>query len=162
MTDINQPEEYDARFVGMATGELIRILLLGAVVGLVTWGLTYVLDTYVYQALLCKGNALSCDNSSLYASVSATILAALGALFVLIRAHIYRPLLIVLAATVSLWGVVLMLSNMEWYWTAILSGLMYALAYGLYAWISRIRYLWLMLLATVVLVVVVRLVLTAS
>ena len=161
MTASNQTEEYDARFVGMATGELIRILLLGAVAGLLTWLLTYVLDTYVYHALLCRGAAQSCANAPLYASVSATILVALGALFALIRMHIYRPLLIVLAATISLWGIVMMVGDMQWYWVAIMSLLLYALAYGLFAWLSRIRYLWLMLFLTVVLIVIVRLVLTA-
>lgn len=161
MTASNQLEEYDTRFVGMATGELIKILLLGIAVGLATWGLTYILDTYVYHALLCKGNALSCNSSSFYASLSATILIALGALLVLIRMHIYRPLLIVLAATISLWGVVTMIGGLQWYWVAIMMALLYALAYGLFAWISRIRYLWLMLLLTVILIVAVRLVLTA-
>ena len=159
MANGSKTEQYDTRFVGMTSRELIQILIWGALVGLATWILTVVFNTYVYEALLCKGDALKCDNSAMYATITGTVLAAIGSLFGLVRMRVYRPLLIVLAATITLWGTVTMVSGMAWYYVALMSLLLYALAYGLFAWIARIRYLWLMLFVTVVLIVIVRLVL---
>jgi uncharacterized membrane protein len=78
-------------------------------------------------------------------------------LFGLIRLRVYRPLLVVLASAVSLWGIAGMAWGLTWYLGALVAAVMYLLAYGLYAWVARTRMFLIALAVTVVLVVVVRL-----
>ncbi|MFI5212777.1 MAG: hypothetical protein ACHQTE_02340 [Candidatus Saccharimonadales bacterium] len=154
-------DEKPAPFISMNTRQFIVIALIGAVVGIAAWGLTILLNSYVYQAVLCHGNGSKCNMSFLYASITTNILAAAVGLFGLVRMQIFRPLLIVLAAMAALWSSVVIVAALPWYLVATCCLVLYALAYALFAWIARIRSFLLAAVIVIVLVVVVRLILNS-
>ena len=47
---------------------------------------------------------------------------------------------------------------MDWYWALIWSGLLYAISYVAFAWLTRIRVFWIALAAVVVLVILTRII----
>ena len=73
-------------------------------------------------------------------------------------AHIraYRPLLIILAAILALWGIQSIVAVLPWYWA--LAGMIAvgALAYSLFAWIARIRSFILSAVVAIVIAVIIR------
>jgi len=154
-------EETPAKFTLMERRQFGRILLLGAISGLIVWGLSFLLDRYVYQTILCQSGASDCSASDQYSMITASIIAGVLTLLALVRSGVFRPLLVVLAVVVSLWSLVETLWTAEWYYAAICSVVLYALAYGAYSWIARIRSFWIALGISIVLMVAVRFVITS-
>ena len=93
--------------------------------------------------------------------ITATILMAIAALLALVRFRIFRPMLVVLAATLSLWGLTELTHPLAWYWALIASAALYALAYGVFVWLVRVRVFWVALVLTILLIMAVRAVLTS-
>lgn len=147
--------------VAMTVKKLLFIIIVGAVAGIVTWGLTLVLDTYIYKAVLCNKDAVvQCASSQQYATITATIIGAAAGLFGLVRLHVFRPLLIVIAAFISLWGLLSLLTSLPWYGSMLIAGGMYGLAFGVFAWLVRIRKFFIALILAILVVIAVRLVLS--
>ena len=90
----------------------------------------------------------------------AAIIGAIVGLFFLVKLQVFRPLLVVLAAVVSLWGVVGLAGLLPWYGVGLSTIALYALAYSLFTWVARIRAFWLVVLLLIVLVVAVRVMLS--
>lgn len=153
-------ESYDdearSALVPLDVKRMLVILLSGAAVGLVVWGLTMLLSKYVLSALLCHDSAMVCGAAGQYGEATATILAAGAGLFGLVRTQVFRPLLVVIGTLISLWGIVALASGLPWYGTMIACILLYAVAYVAYAWLARLRSFGLVLVLFVVLIVVVR------
>lgn len=150
-----------ALYMQMAKRELIQIALLGAGVGVIVWVLTSLFDTYLYHAVLCQATASDqCTSASTYASITGTIIAAFLGLMGLVRLRLFRPLLVVIAAMISLWGLNVLLGDIQWYWALVISIGMYTLAYCAFAWIARLTNFYAALAGMIVLTVIVRLVLT--
>lgn len=146
----------------MNAQQMMRIAGIGALVGVVTWGLTLVIDAYVFKSLICQGVAAAqCAKSLDYASIAASILAAgLGA-FALAKLQVFRALLVVIAATASVWGLELVLHAWMWPYAALASLLIFAIAYCLFAWIARIRSFLMAVIVMVILIVATRLALNS-
>ena len=98
-------EDTQSPFIAMSRQQFTQIFATGIVVGLVVWGLSLLLDNYVYQLLLCRGEGGRCESSLQYAQITAIVLGALVGLFALVRLQVFRPLLVVIAATLALWGI---------------------------------------------------------
>lgn len=118
----------------------MRIALVGAIVGLLTWGLAQLLERFVLGGLFCGDEASHvCMNVVAYSGNIAAIVMAVIGVVVLVRMSVYRPLLIALGAIISLWGLAAWVQSLglieQIAWT---TGL-YVLFYSLYAWVSRIR-----------------------
>ncbi len=146
--------------IPMTLQQLLRVLATGAMVGLVTWMLTSLLDIYVFKNIVCRGTeSMQCAASLQYANISASILGGGIGLFLLARFQIFRALLVVIAATASLWGIVGMLDLAGWQIALPASILLFMMAYGLFAWIARLRSFVLALVTIIVLAAVVRFVL---
>ncbi len=127
-------------FVTMNSRKLLMIVAVGILAGLVTWGLAHVFDMYVYKAILCNNpSAVQCASSPQYAATTATVIGAAVALFGLVRLRVYRPLLIVLATFISLWGLIELVAPMAWYVEALICAGLYGVALGTFAWVARIR-----------------------
>ena len=157
MSDESQPEIVE-QTIPMSYRDLLSVGILGAAVGLVTWVVGYLLNRYVFDAFFCQNAESSqCAYADDYAAAVALVLGSVAALVGLIRLRVYRPLLIVLASAFSLWGLLQISWGMAWYAGLIVAVLLSLLAYGLYAWVARIRVFWIAILATVLLVVAVRL-----
>ncbi|HEU0266699.1 MAG TPA: hypothetical protein VFQ70_03655 [Candidatus Saccharimonadaceae bacterium] len=149
-------------FVGYSRNEIIRTLIVGALVGIIVWGLTWLLNKGVFSPLMCHATiANTCSQTSAYAAIAAQIIAAIFGLITLVRQRVFRPLLVVLAASITLWGVVSDVHNTVWYAALVACVITYALAYAAFMLLARIRMLLLSLVAIVVLFVITRLVLTS-
>lgn len=158
----NQNDDVQTSLVLMSIKKLVFIIMTGMLAGLTIWGLAYLLDTYIYKAILCNSkDAAQCVSSTRYAVTTATIIGAAAGLFGLVRLHVFRPLLIVIAAVVSLWGLLSMVSSFAWYLQAIIVMVMFGLAFGLFGWFARVRQFYIALIAIVILVVVIRLILNS-
>ena len=142
--------------------DLIRAVLCGVGVGLVVGALYMLLNHFLFGAVLCRPQASAqCAQAPLYSFIVAMVVGAIVGLGGLARLRVYRPLLIVLAATVTLWGVHMLTNGFAWYWVLLAMMLLFGLAYGLYAWLARVRTFVVALVLTIVVVVVMRLLLTA-
>lgn len=146
--------------VAMSYKKLLLIIVCGAIAGLVTWGLTHVLDAYIYKAILCDGDAaVKCGSSYQYATTTATIFGAAVGLFGLVRLQVFRPLLIVIATYVALWGLLSTLLPLPWYVAAATAAGLYALAFGVFAWLARIRKFYIAIIIVILVIVAVRVIL---
>lgn len=153
-------DETQPTFMLMTNRDLLSVIMLGGVIGMITWGLSWLLGNYVFEAILCGGDAIQCSSATMYAEITATILAAIAALFALVRLRVFRPMLVVIAATASLWGLIGAISSLPWYLVMIASIVLYALAYGLYVWIVRIRRFWVAAVVILLLIIAVRYIMT--
>lgn len=156
----NYVNETQTSLVTMNMKKLLFVIIFGALAGLVTWGLTFVLDTYIYKAILCNSDAaVQCSSSFQYATTTATIIGAAVGLFGLVRLHVFRPLLIVIASFVSLWGILLLVLPFAWYVEAAVVAGLYALAFGLFGWLARIKRFYIAIILVILIAVGLRLVL---
>lgn len=145
-------------FVPMATRELLSTVLCGVGVGLLVALLMYLMNKFVFGAVLCRPQApADCAQAPTYSMIVAMIIGAIAGLVSMARIRVYRPLLIVIAATIALWGINTLTASMAWYFALPVIMIMFGLVYGLFAWIARIRSFILAIVVTVVLVVIVRL-----
>jgi hypothetical protein len=78
-----------------------------------------------------------------------------------VRLHVFRPLLVIIASFISLWGVLTILQPAAWHVTLLVTAGLYGFAFGLFAWIARIRTFYIAALVVVVMVIVLRLVLNS-
>lgn len=144
--------------VPMYNREIFGILSTGAGVGLIVSGAAYLLNRFVFQSVVCQGSGIACEEAPMYAMIVAMVVGALLGLVALVQLRVYRPLLVVLGATVGLWGLFALTADMAWYWGLLIAIVLFALAYALFAWIARIRPFFVALIVTVVLVVAMRLI----
>lgn len=146
--------------VGMSNTDLIRALATGAAAGLFTALVALLMNRYVFSAVLCRtANASECAQTPTYSVIVAVVIGSIIGLVALARLRVFRPLIVVIASVVSLWVMHLWLFDMAWYWALAVSTGLYALAYGAFSWIARIRSFILTLVVVVVLVVALRLLL---
>ena len=161
MTDTNSTAE-SPLLIAMNYQKLLYIVVVGLITGAAIWGLTLLLDVYIYKALLCANeSAQQCMASTRYATTTATILGAAVGLFGLVRLQVFRPLLVVAAAVVALWGLLAVVSPLAWYVTLSMVMALYGVAFALFAWLVRLRHFLIALICVIVLIVVVRLVLNS-
>lgn len=143
--------------VPMPLNEVLRIVLIGVGVGAAVAVLYALLDSFVFSAVLCRPQyAGECAQAPDYAMIVAMVIGAIGGLVALARARVYRPLLIVITATITLWLGSGLVAGFAWYWTMLILAILYAIAYVLFAWIARIRSFVLAVIASVVAAVLVR------
>lgn len=138
--------------------EVLSIAGVGSAVGLIVSGAAYALNQYVFQAILCQGDGAGCEQASNYAMIVAMVIGALLGLVALVQVRVYRPLLVVLASTIGLWGLYGHIADLAWYWMLVVPVLMFALSYMLFAWVARIRSFVVALIVAVVLIVCMQLI----
>lgn len=149
--------ETRSNLVPMTWRELARIGAIGAVIGALSVGLYVLFHTYIFQAVLCRDQAnTACGQAATYAAITTAFIASFVAVVVLAHIRVYRPLLIILAAILALWGIQSIVVVLPWYWA--LAGMIAvgALAYSLFAWIARIRSFILSAVAAIVIAVIIR------
>lgn len=146
----------------MTWRSLVSIGLVGLLVGVVTYALQLVLLQYVFEPIMCREGAsiARCDSREAFASSLAIILGSIVGLIFLVRQRGYRPLLVVLAVGLSMWGVFVAIAALPWLIAVLSISLAFALSYMLYSWLVQPDSLMLSLVLVTVTVVVVRLVLT--
>lgn len=146
----------------MTWKDLVKIGIFGAVIGLLTMGLYVLFDRYVFTPTLCSDMNIGsgrCADKLTYSSGVALIIGALPILFFFVQQRVYRPLLVILLAVVTLWNVPLLLGELAMLPAILLSLLIFALAYLVFAWLVQIRSFPIALILAIVTVVLVRIVL---
>ena len=149
--------ETRSNLVPMTWRELARIGAIGAVIGALSVGLYVLFHAYIFQAVLCRDQAnTACGQAATYAAITTAFIASFVAVVVLAHIRVYRPLLIILAAILALWGIQSSVAVLPWYWA--LAGMIAvgALAYSLFAWIARIRSFILSAVVAIVIAVIIR------
>ena len=153
----NYEEEARAAFVSLEPRKAVSVALTGAGVGVVVWLLALLLGNYVLNPILCHGSqAMKCVPASQYGEMFASVIGAGAGLFFLVRLQVFRPLLVVLAAIVSLWGLVSIADLMPWYGVLLSCAALYMLSYLAFTWLARLRSFGLVAVLFVVLIVAVR------
>ncbi len=148
--------------VAMSVRELITTIVAGLAVGIIVAGVSYLMNKYVFGVVLCRPQSPDeCQQAPGYAMIVAMVVGAITGLVSLARLRVYRPLLIVLAATIALWSVRTLTIGLRWYiGTAIIAGF-FAFTYGLFAWVSRIRSFILAIIVATALVIAMRYIMVA-
>ncbi len=143
--------------VGMSIRDLLRLVLAGLSTGIVTMGVALAANRYIFGVVLCRNSGGDCTQAPLYALIVAIVVGGILGTVLLARLRIYRPMFVVLATIIALWGVHFWLFGAAWYLALVVAAALYALAYGAFAWVARIRSFLLSLALTVGLVVLIRL-----
>lgn len=137
--------------------EVMTTLGIGAAVGLLVAGAYVLLEKYVFAAVLCRAGAdASCYQAPEYAMIVAMVIGAIIGLLALIQARVFRPLLVVLATVISLWGMSSLMNDYAWYWQLLIAVGFFAGTYLLYSWIARTRSFLVASIITIALVVLMR------
>lgn len=141
---------------------LIRLLLTGLGVGFLVWLFTLIISQGVISPIFCNSpdQFIVCANGGSIASNIAILLASVLGLLTLARFPVARPLLIVVASAITLWGIGTAVGILHWAealaWTAGISAISY-LAYG---WILKMRSGWVAVVVAIAVIVIARLVTT--
>lgn len=146
-----------APLIPMNKKDVIRAALYGAFVGAMLTVL-YILLSRVSSTVLCRGDSSLCESAPQYAVAISMVLVSIGGLILLSLARIYRPLFVVIASSVALWGLQTYLSLLPWYWALVGMTVICAVAYALFTWLARLRSFILCLVVSVVVIVAVRLI----
>lgn len=143
----------------MEVKQLLGAGFIGLTIGLIVWGLGSVIDQYVLKTLFCQDGA--CDSIASWAfAISGVTGAGLG-LFGLVKLRVLRPLLVIVAAMIALWNLPLLLANLPLWGVIVASALLYAGIYALFAWLARLRSIYVVLTLFVIVIIVARIALTS-
>lgn len=135
------------------------IVVVGLATGFVMWVVDWLADKFII-ARMCAGLAeTTCATVPTFIPSMSLIAGLIVALILLIRLRAYRPLLVVLAAAISLAGLIQSLHVLAWYQAASATVVLTALSFMLAAWLARVRNFWMSAVLIVVMVVSVRFVL---
>jgi hypothetical protein len=149
-------------FVSLTARDIMSTFVAGLIVGILYLGASYLLNTYVFGNVLCRAQASAdCAQAPVYSMIVASVLSGLVGIGLLVRLRIYRPLLVVAASLISLWGIGALLFNLPLYAAFIISAILFGLCYAVFTWFIRIRSFILAMVAVVVLIVVLRLIVRA-
>lgn len=160
MNDTNQTGISGA-YIPMDSKQLVQVGIFGILAGLLVWGLTYVLEVYALKMLVCTDtDAITCAAASQLGEGIATIVIAAVGLFALVKLQVFRPLLVVIAVVVSLWGLIDIIRDLPVYLIACSVAGLYMVSYLMFTWITRLRLFWLVAVLLVLLVVAIRVILT--
>lgn len=148
--------------VTMSYRQLGWIALIGAGAGLAAWLLGLLLDMALFRFVFCRNVGIEgCAASGAYGNAAGMLIATGLGVWALVRIQIFRPLLIGLAAALTLWGILDLMGAESWQVTMAVAVVLFAIAYMLFGWIMRLRSLLWAVVVSIVLLVVVRLILNS-
>lgn len=136
-----------------------RVVAFGAVAGLAVWVFTALIARYIIEPLAC-GEALNSDiclAATPIAGNIATILIAPLAIIAMVRLGMVRPIIIALATAALLWPLAAWAEGLAWFEAIAWFVALYALSYGLFAWIVRSTLLWVAIVVSLAIVLIIRL-----
>ena len=145
----------------MTWRDVMKIAAAGALVGVITMTLYVLLDRYVFSPTLCgemNVGAGRCEDKLTFSSSVALVMGALPILFFFVQQRVYRPLLVIFLSVVTLWNIPLLVGELAVLLAILLSVIIFALTYLLFAWLVQIRNFPLALIVTIATVILVRIV----
>lgn len=137
-----------------STYEWWYVLLTGVTIGVLYVGLSALISHFVIDPLYCKAtlNSTVCINSESIGGNIATILSALVALALFVRLRVFRPIVIVIAGAILLWGLSSWTAGLSAIEIVASSAILYGLCYILMSWICRYQRTALVLVAVALIV----------
>lgn len=140
---------------------VIQSFVIGLAVGFLVIASSVALQEFALEPMFCQGsNQQYCDNVPAIATVLTTLVFHFIGLVMLVRIGIIRPLLVVLAAIVTLYGMHTWTQGLPWWGAGLYASLLTGLSYLYFSWINRVSQFPLALGLTIVSVIVARLVLS--
>jgi len=157
MSDTNESSNRWGGLIELQPQQLVQIALLGLGVGAALWLVTLLVRHVVFAPLFCGDptNGL-CVGATANAGAFATIIAAIVGLLGLVRMSVYRPLLIVIAVAISIWGLSTWVADLPWFEGLAWSVLLYAVGYVAFAWLVRPRSFAPMIIMVIIAVILIR------
>lgn len=153
---VQTADDETPKFVDIDRQSLGLAALVGLAVGALTWLVSWFFQHVIFNSLVCHSSVVSCaENGNVAFNVAAVLMAVVGVV-ALVRSGIYRPVLVSIAALVSLWSLQTLLSGLGWFEALLWTAALYGFSYTLFAWVLKIYNLTLAIGLLVVLVVLVR------
>ena len=141
----------------------IQALVVGLLVGFMVHVGTLGLQQYALDPLFCQqNNDQYCSSTGQIAAVLSIVVFHFLGLVALVRIGVIRPLLVVLATVVTLFGLHVWLGGQTWWMGALYSALLVGISYLYYTWINRMTLFPVALGLTIVSVIIARLLLSYS
>jgi hypothetical protein len=139
-TDASNSSNRWGGLIELGVQQLVQIALLGIGLGAGFWLLTQIIRQVILVPLLCGDPTTSAclavnDTSGSIAGVIVAIIGVLG----LVRLSVYRPLIIVVAAAISLWGLSSWIAGLQWYEGLAAAIILYVVSYVAFSWLVRPR-----------------------
>lgn len=142
--------------------QIMRVVVLGMFVGLLFWGTSLIFHNSLLSPVLCAEQPKDvCAESLAVSSGIATIIVAIAGLLVLVRIGVFRPLLVIIAVSVTLWGLGVWLQSLAWYEAMSWSMLLYGLQFIAFTWLARFRALAPALISITVVALIARIIVIA-
>lgn len=160
MAEVNTSSVY----VAQEQRSVFGAALTGLFVGVVGWLVSMAIQAWIIEPIFCRSPQTFnvCSSGGTIAWTTALIIVSIVGLFSLVRTSVFRPLLVVLATLIALWGVSAWLGPLPWWQALLWHGVLFALAYSLFAWIARIQSFLLSLIITIALIIIARFVVLNS
>lgn len=132
----------------------------GVVAGALIWLLNLLLQWLLFQPLFCNSatSQSACIDSNVWSWWIAAVIICMVSLLALVKGLVYRPLLVIIASLITVWGIWDWLGAYNWWQATLWQALIFGLAYALYTLLARINNFALSLLAMIAAIVIVRLV----
>lgn len=142
---------------------LAEVLVLGAILGLLFWGISFLVNYYIVDQILCRSsNTLSaCLNSTTLSGSITTILVGAIGILLMIRLRITQPIVVAVGSAVVLWTLNDWTAGLSWFEVALWTILLYVISYVLFTWITRYKKVLPVMAISLVIVIVIRLILAA-
>lgn len=135
----------------------LRTGLTGAALGVLVAALSWLIERFVVEALICRnGDLEACAQPWLLASNIAAVLGAVVGAAILIRLLTIRAVAVALAALVTLWGIGSLTDTLGVVEVLVWLAALYGLAYVLYSYIFRIRSIYVAIAVAVVAMLIFR------
>lgn len=147
-------------YVDLPMKQASRAFIVGILSGIASWGLSKALLALVFTKIFCNDglNVDRCANSGDYANIVALVLVAVAGIYFLVRFGIYRPLVVVVASLAALWPLLAMVANLSIISSIIITGVLFGIAYLAFAWLVRVRPIWLSIIFVAIVAIVTRLI----
>ena len=148
--------------VSMSIKEAASIAIIGLIVGILSLVIFLLLDRYILSTALCGPVGLEqrCADKTSFASGIAIVIGAVLGLFATVQQRAYRPLLVIILATISFWGIFSLLSTLNWLAMIAAAAILFALCYLAFSWIVQLRNIYIALALGILLTIIIRLVIS--
>jgi hypothetical protein len=141
-TDINSPTELKP-YIETDRMEVLRVLIIGLLVGLIVPLLGIAIANGLISPIFCNANQSFsiCASGGVVAYHTAGIVVALAVVALFANWSVFRPLPLVMAATIAMWGFKKFVEPLTTNWIEYyaLSMLLTGLCYLLFFWLLRLR-----------------------
>lgn len=119
--------------------------LLGALLGIIFWIFTLSLNYLIFDSLRTAGNV-------------AMIVVSTVALIIMVRSRMARPLMVVVAAAASLWGLATWTEGLIWSQVILWNIVMYTFSHVLFSWLARFNKITVAMLMMLFVIVIIRII----